>query len=108
MGSPQRSAVTRSTTARGPISGILSITGADACCLDVMNQLPAVQGLLEGTSRAMLRRHVETWGAKATQAGPNREDRRGADGDSKSGKHVFGPPLVHDEGELDGEQAQLG
>jgi len=42
------------------VSGIISIIEEDAYCPDVMKQLAAVQGLLEGASRIMLRRHLET------------------------------------------------
>ena len=42
---------------------------AKAYCPDVMKQLAAVQGLLEGTSREVLRHHLQTCVAKAMQEG---------------------------------------
>jgi len=65
----QRSVVNRLKTARGHINGIVTIIEDDAYCPDVMKQLSAVQGLLEGASRIMLRRHLETCVAKAMQEG---------------------------------------
>jgi DNA-binding FrmR family transcriptional regulator len=61
-------------TARGHINGIVGIIEADAYCPDVMKQLSAVQGLLEGASRVMLRRHLETCVAKAMQEGHCRKN----------------------------------
>jgi DNA-binding FrmR family transcriptional regulator len=69
----QRSVVNRLKTARGHIGGIISIIEGDAYCPDVMKQLSAVQGLLEGASRIMLRRHLETCVAKAMQEGRTAE-----------------------------------
>ncbi|MDQ2707074.1 MAG: metal-sensitive transcriptional regulator [Actinomycetota bacterium] len=69
MDSHQRAVVNRLKTARGHINGILAIVEDDAYCPDVMKQLSAVQGLLEGASRVMLRRHLETCVAKAMQEG---------------------------------------
>jgi DNA-binding FrmR family transcriptional regulator len=71
--SHQRAVVNRLKTARGHINGIISIVEADAYCPDVMKQLSAVQGLLEGASRVMLRRHLETCVAKAMQQGRTAE-----------------------------------
>jgi DNA-binding FrmR family transcriptional regulator len=65
--------VNRLKTARGHINGIISIVEAEAYCPDVMKQLSAVQGLLEGASRVMLRRHLETCVAKAMQEGRTAE-----------------------------------
>ncbi len=67
--SHQRAVMNRLKTARGHINGIIAIVEDDAYCPDVMKQLSAVQGLLEGTSRVMLRRHLETCVAKAMQEG---------------------------------------
>ncbi|MDQ2707056.1 MAG: metal-sensitive transcriptional regulator [Actinomycetota bacterium] len=69
MDSHQRAVVNRLKTARGHINGIIGIVESDAYCPDVMKQLSAVQGLLEGASRVMLRRHLETCVAKAMQEG---------------------------------------
>lgn len=46
---------------------------ADAYCPDVMKQLSAVQGLLEATSRVVLRGHLETCVSTAMQQGRTQE-----------------------------------
>jgi CsoR family transcriptional regulator, copper-sensing transcriptional repressor len=69
----QRSVVIRLKSARGQIGGIFPIIEVNAYCPDVTKQLPAVQGLLEGASRIMLRRHPETCTAKAMQEGRTTE-----------------------------------
>src|SRR5690348_6976245 len=73
MDAHQQSVVNRLKTARGHVSGIISIVENDGYCPDVMKQLAAVQGLLEGASRIMLRRHLETCVAKAMQEGRTAE-----------------------------------
>ncbi len=42
---------------------------AGAYCPELMKQLSAVQGLLEGTSRGVLRNHLETCVAQAMREG---------------------------------------
>lgn len=69
----QRAVLNRLKTARGHVNGIITIVENDAYCPDVMKQLSAVQGLLEGASRVMLRRHLETCVAKAMQEGRTAE-----------------------------------
>src|SRR5258708_38769626 len=73
MDAYQQSVVNRLKTARGHMGGIISIIENDAYCPDVMKQLAAVQGLLEGASRLMLRRHLETCVARAMQEGRTAE-----------------------------------
>lgn len=73
MDGHQRSVINRLKTARGHISGIISLVETEAYCPDVMKQLSAVQGLVEGASRQMLRRHLETCVAKAMQEGRTAE-----------------------------------
>jgi hypothetical protein len=89
MRSPQRSVVTRSTTARGCTSGIVSITAPDARCPDVTTQLSAVQAC---------------WRDKPGDVAPPPGERRRRTGRTaeiveeleivNSGKHVFRPWLV--------------
>ena len=55
----------RLRTAQGQLDAVLRMVEADAYCPDVMKQLSAVQGLLEGSSRIVLRNHLETCVAKA-------------------------------------------
>lgn len=59
----------RLKTARGHLDGVLRMVERQAYCPDVMKQLAAVQGMLEGTSREVLRHHLETCVAKAMQQG---------------------------------------
>ena len=88
----QQSVVNRLKTARGHVSGIISIIERDAYCPDVMKQLSAVQGLLEGASRIMLRRHLETCVAKAMQQGRTEQIVDELMETLKFDKHVFRPP----------------
>ena len=96
MDSYQRSVMNRLKTARGQVGGIIALVEADAYCPDVMKQLSAVQGLLEGASRVMLRRHLETCVAKAMQEGRTAEIVDELMETLKFDKHVFRPPVVTD------------
>jgi DNA-binding FrmR family transcriptional regulator len=68
-----RGALNRLKTARGHLDGVIRMVEADAYCPDVMKQLSAVQGLLEATSRVVLRTHLETCVATAMQEGRTTE-----------------------------------
>ncbi|HEY6424735.1 MAG TPA: metal-sensitive transcriptional regulator [Pseudonocardiaceae bacterium] len=92
MDSYQQSVVNRLKTARGHVNGIITIIERDAYCPDVMKQLSAVQGLLEGASRIMLRRHLETCVAEAMQEGRTAEIVDELMETLKFDKHVFRPP----------------
>ena len=59
----------RLKTAKGHLEGVLRMVERQAYCPDVMKQLAAVQGMLEGTSREVLRHHLETCVARAMQEG---------------------------------------
>ena len=59
----------RLKTARGHLEGVIRMVDDHAYCPDVMKQLSAVQGILEGTSREVLRHHLETCVARAMQEG---------------------------------------
>jgi CsoR family transcriptional regulator, copper-sensing transcriptional repressor len=64
-----RRVVNRLKTARGHLDGIVRMVEEDAWCPDIMKQLSAVQGMLEGTSREVFRHHLETHVAEAVRAG---------------------------------------
>ena len=64
-----RRVVNRLKTARGHLDGIVRMVEDDAWCPDIMKQLSAVQGMLEGTSREVFRHHLETHVAEAVRAG---------------------------------------
>jgi CsoR family transcriptional regulator, copper-sensing transcriptional repressor len=63
----------RLKTARGHLDGVIRMVETDAYCPDVMKQLAAVQGILEATSRTVLRNHLETCVATAMQQGRTTE-----------------------------------
>jgi len=64
-----RTVTNRLKTARGHLDGIIRMVDADAWCPDIMKQLAAVQGMLEGTSREVFRHHLETHVADAVREG---------------------------------------
>src|SRR5712691_9225994 len=94
MDAHQQSVVNRLKTARGHVSGIISIIENDAYCPDAMKQLAAVQGLLEGASRIMLRRHLETCVATAMREGRTAEIIDELMETLKFDHHVFRPAAV--------------
>lgn len=63
------SIVNRLRSARGHLDAVLRMVEDDAYCPDVMKQLSAVQGQLEGANRLVLRNHLETCVAAAMVAG---------------------------------------
>lgn len=69
----QRQVINRLKTARGHLSGIIRMIEDDAWCPDIMKQLAAVQGTLEGTSREVFRHHLEGHVATAIRAGRSQE-----------------------------------
>ena len=101
MDAHQRSVVNRLKTARGHVSGIISIIENDAYCPDVMKQLAAVQGLLEGASRIMLRRHLESCVATAMREGRTAEIVEELMETLKFDRHVFRPAAVPGAGAID-------
>jgi DNA-binding FrmR family transcriptional regulator len=99
MDSHQRSAANRLKTARGQLNGILGMLENEAYCPDVMKQLAAVQGLVDGASRIMLRRHLETCVAKAMQEGRTGEIVDELMETLKFDRHVFRPATITDPSE---------
>ena len=63
-----RCVTNRLETARGHLDGIIRMVEDDAWCPDIMKQLAAVQGMLEGTSREVFRHHLEGHVADAIRA----------------------------------------
>jgi len=92
----QRSVANRLKTARGQLNGVLTMLENAAYCPDVMKQLAAVQGLVDGASRIMLRRHLETCVAKAMQEGRTAEIVDELMDTLKFDRHVFRPTTVPD------------
>lgn len=73
MSDYHRAVTNRLKTARGHLEGIIKMVEADAWCPDIMKQLAAVQGMLEGTSREVFRHHLETHVAQAVRDGRGEE-----------------------------------
>jgi DNA-binding FrmR family transcriptional regulator len=69
----QRSVLNRLKTARGHLDAVMRMVEDEEYCPDVMKQLAAVQGMLEGTSRVVLRNHIETCVATAIREGRTEE-----------------------------------
>lgn len=96
MDTRQRSVANRLKTARGQLNGVLTMVENEAYCPDVMKQLAAVQGLVDGASRIMLRRHLETCVAKAMQEGRTTEIVDELMETLKFDQHVFRPAAVEE------------
>ena len=73
MAAHDASVTNRLKTARGHLDGVIRMVEDDAYCPDIMKQLAAVQGLLEGTSRVVFRNHLETCVADAMRNGRTEE-----------------------------------
>jgi DNA-binding FrmR family transcriptional regulator len=97
MDASQRAVVNRLKTARGHLNGVIAMVENEAYCPDVMKQLSAVQGLVEGASRMMLRRHLETCVAKAMLQGRTEEIVDELMETLKFDRHVFRPAPVQDQ-----------
>jgi CsoR family transcriptional regulator, copper-sensing transcriptional repressor len=88
--------VNRLKTAQGHLNGVIAMVEGGAYCADVMKQLSAVQGLLEGASRVVLRRHLETCVATAMREGRTEEIVEELMETLKFDRHVFRPTQVND------------
>lgn len=69
----EKAILNRLKTARGHIDAVIRMVEDGTYCPEVMKQLSAVQGSLEGASRLVLRNHLETCVATAMQAGRTAE-----------------------------------
>ncbi len=63
----------RLKNARGHLDGVIRMVEDEVYCPEVMKQLSAVQGAVQGANRLMLRNHLETCVAEAMQAGRTSE-----------------------------------
>ncbi len=63
----------RLRTARGHLDAVIRMVEDEAYCPDILKQMTAVQGLLEGSGRMVFRNHLETCVAKAMQEGRTEE-----------------------------------
>jgi len=62
-------ALNRLKTVRGHIDAVISMVEEERYCPDVMKQVSALQGSLEGVNRVMLENHVETCVLHAVEEG---------------------------------------
>jgi len=65
----KKSVLNRLKTARGHLDAVIRMVDEEGYCPELMKQLSAVQGSLEGASRIVLRNHLETCVAAAMVAG---------------------------------------
>ncbi len=89
-----RQVTNRLKTARGHLDGIIRMVEDDAWCPDIMKQLAAVQGTLEGTSREVLRHHLEEHFTAAIRAGHGAEIVDELMETLKYDKRVLRPPAI--------------
>lgn len=62
-------ALNRLKTVRGHIDAVINMVEEERYCPDVMKQVSALQGSLEGVNRVMLENHVETCVLHAVEEG---------------------------------------
>jgi DNA-binding FrmR family transcriptional regulator len=62
-------ALNRLKTVRGHIDAVITMVEEERYCPDVMKQVSALQGSLEGVNRVMLENHVETCVLHAVEEG---------------------------------------
>jgi DNA-binding FrmR family transcriptional regulator len=69
----EKAILNRLKTARGHLDAVVRMVEEGTYCPEVMKQLSAVQGSLEGASRLVLRNHLETCVASAMRDGRTEE-----------------------------------
>jgi len=63
------SALNRLKTVRGHIDAVIAMVDDERYCPDIMKQVSALQGSLEGVNRVLLENHVETCVLHAVEEG---------------------------------------
>ena len=63
------SALNRLKTVRGHIDAVIAMVDEERYCPDIMKQVSALQGSLEGVNRVLLENHVETCVLHAVEEG---------------------------------------
>ena len=63
------SALNRLKTVRGHLDGVIRMVDEEQYCPDIMKQVSALQGSLEGVNRILLQNHVETCVLEHVEAG---------------------------------------
>ena len=69
----RRSAVNRLKTVRGHLDAVIGMVEEEHYCPDVMKQVSALQGSLEGVNRVLLQNHLETCVVHAVSEGRTEE-----------------------------------
>ncbi len=69
----KQSAVNRLKTVRGHLDAVIAMVEEERYCVDVMKQVSALQGSLEGVNRVLLQNHLETCVAHAIARGETEE-----------------------------------
>lgn len=67
------SALNRLKTVRGHIEAVIAMVEDERYCPDIMKQVSALQGSLEGVNRVLLENHVETCVLHAVEEGRTAE-----------------------------------
>lgn len=63
------SALNRLKTVRGHLESVITMVDDERYCPDIMKQVSALQGSLEGVNRVLLQNHLETCVAQAVEDG---------------------------------------
>ena len=77
--SARRKVLTRLKRIAGQVEGIQRMVEADRYCVDVLNQIAAVEAALDRVGHLLLASHVETCVASAIESGKPRERKKKLD-----------------------------
>ena len=69
----KKAALNRLKTVRGHLDAVISMVDEERYCPDIMKQVSALQGSLEGVNRVLLQNHVETCVLHAVEEGRSAE-----------------------------------
>ena len=75
----RRKVLTRLKRIGGQVEGIQRMVEADRYCVDVLNQIAAVEAALDRVGHLLLASHVETCVASAIESGKPRERKKKLD-----------------------------
>ncbi|HEB88296.1 MAG TPA: metal-sensitive transcriptional regulator [Deltaproteobacteria bacterium] len=75
----RRKVLTRLKRIAGQVEGIQRMVEADRYCVDVLNQIAAVEAALDRVGHLLLASHVETCVASAIESGKPRERKKKLD-----------------------------
>ncbi len=69
----KKNSLNRLKTVRGHLESVIAMVEDERYCPDIMKQVSALQGSLEGVNRILLQNHLETCVAHAVQEGRGAE-----------------------------------